>query len=56
VNSIEENIAELVRERVKELMNTSPLKGVGELLQKAKELSEKYNPQPSQENNKIVQA
>jgi hypothetical protein len=38
VDAVEEDVAELVRERVKELMNSLPLAGVGELLHRAKEL------------------
>lgn len=46
VNSIEEELTDLARERVHGIMNTLPLTGVVELLQRAKEISQKHSAEP----------
>jgi hypothetical protein len=53
VSSLEEDVADVARERVAQLMNTLPLSGVVELLHRAKELSQKYNAQPAKEQSKL---
>jgi hypothetical protein len=56
LSALEENVADLVRGKVIELMNTLPLAGVAELLHQTKKLSEKYNMRPSEEHSKVIQA
>jgi hypothetical protein len=46
VSSIDENMADLARQKVVDLMNSLPLAGMAELSHETKELSRKYNPQP----------